>query len=286
MDWDDARFFLAILRSGSLSRAARELGCSHSTVRRRIGGLEATVGVPLFVASSEGLVATDAAREALPQAEALEHAAHAFARQLSGRSEALTGRLVITTLDVLAEWVAPSIGLFAARHPAVELELISDNRYLDLTRREADVAIRATNNPSESLFGRRVGRFDFAPFAARRLVERCGAELEALPWGLYAASAGAVLTERWYRGWSNQPPLVRVTNGRALFALVRAGVAAALLPEMMGADPDLVRLGPVVEALGVDVWCLTHYDLRQSARVRAFMDCVAETAQRTPRGPP
>ena len=167
MSWDDARFFLAVLRSGSLSGAARQLRCSHSTVRRRLQALELAVGVQLFVSANDGLAPTDAALEALPHAEALEQAALDFGRQLSGRSEALAGRIRCTVIDALTDWIAPAIALLGERHPAIEVELLSDNRYLDLARREADVAIRASNRPAPSLFGRRVGRFEYAPFASR-----------------------------------------------------------------------------------------------------------------------
>lgn len=277
MNWDDARVLLAVLRTGSLSGAARSLRCSHSTVRRRLDALERSVGVPLFVASSGGLVPTDAARAARPAAEALERSAVALDRQLRGHTGELTGSITVTVLDALVAWLAPALRELGRRHPHLTVELRTDPRYLDLDLREADVAIRATNAPAEALFGRRVGRFAFAPFAAPSLIARFGSELRDLPWALFTERAGAVATEAWFRREvGERPPSVRVTNGAPLVSLVRDGVAAALLPVGMHAVPDLVQLGPVVDELGCDLWCLTHADLRHSAPVRAFMDCVAK----------
>lgn len=208
----------------------------------------------------------------------MELAATELARQISGHSESLSGTIRVTTIDVLAEWAAPAVGMFCRKHPDVNVELVTSNRYLDLARREADVAIRASGHPSEVLFGRKVGRFDFAPFASRSLVERAGRRLEDLPWALFVAESGAVLTENWYESWAKRPPRVRVTDAAPLLALVRAGVAAALLPVSMSRDNQLVQLGPIIEGLGVPIWCLTHSDLRASARIRAFMDAIAEHA--------
>ncbi|MEM9068147.1 MAG: LysR family transcriptional regulator [Myxococcota bacterium] len=279
MNWDDAKIFLAVLRAGSLAGAARELGCSHSTVRRRLEQLEAALGSALFVTSHQGLLATDAAREAAPKAEAIEEAVLQFRRELSGRSSALSGKVTVTTIDALAEWLAPALAAFRHQNPGVQLELVLSTRYLDLSRREADVAIRATNEPNDMLFGRRVERFEFAPFAAKKLVDERGADVSQLPWVLYTEESGATLTERWYREVAgDREPFVRVSSGAPLLALVRSGYAGALLPLTVGGDPRLVQLGPAIEGLGVDVWCLTHNDLRHSARIRAFMECVAEFA--------
>lgn len=279
MDWDDARFFLAVVRTGSLAAASRLLQCSHSTVRRRVAMLEESVGVRLFVATSEGLVMTDAALQAVPKAEALEDAALAFERQVSGKSQQFSGRIVITTIDVLAESIAGTIATFKAQHPQVELNLVSDNRYLDLSRRGADVAIRVGQSPDTSLFGRRVGEFRFAPFAAQSLIDRHGRNPEDLPWILWDERARATLTERWYRSVApGREPIVRTTSAGTILALAAAGVGAAIAPTFLGRRMGLVQLDDEVESLSTDIWCLTHYDLRQSARIRAFMQCVAETA--------
>lgn len=279
MDWEDARYFLAVARSGSLSGAARALGCSHSTVRRRLNGLEEALGATLFVSSAEGLALTDAAREAVTLAESLESVALELERRLAGEGRVDAGRLVVSTVDVLADAIAPSIAQFRASYPGVELVLISDNRPLDLSRREADVAVRVGDPRDSSLFGRRVGRFEWAPFANPTLAARYENRLTECPWIGWEESAGATATEAWYRSLApSKKPAVRVSNGAALITLVRAGIGFALLPTTLGRNHGLVQMAPEIDDFATAIWCLTHFDLRHSARVRAFMRALAETA--------
>ncbi len=276
MDWDDARYFLAAFRGGSLSAAAKTLGCSHSTVRRRLQGLEDSLGTPLFVASPDGLVPTDEAREAIPHAESIEGAAMSFARHLSGRSEALTGRVVVTTIDAMVDWLTPGILAFHRAHPHIELELLTGISPLDLARREADVAVRMTNKPNPALFGRKVSQLQFAPFATKKLARKYKGREHEIPWILFSESAGAVLTEKWYRRFSGgRAPVVRVSQGNALMSLMQSGLGGGLIPTSL-ATRSMVQLGDAMPELASDVWCLTHYDLRHSTRIREFMRCVAE----------
>lgn len=279
MDWDDARYFLAVVRAGSLSGAARELDVSHSTVRRRIAGLEDAVSNQLFIASSEGLLPTDAARACIPMAEALENAALSLERQLGGTSPEFRGSIRVTTIDTLAEAIAPTIAAFKKAHPRVELSIYVDNTFVDLTRGAADVAIRMGAPNDEALFGKKVGSFRWAPFAIKRLVTRARGRLQDIPWGLWVLENRAAATEAWFKQrFGDTPPLVRVSTGSTMVSLVQAGVIGAVLPVSLGERLRLVQVEDEIESFRSDIWCLTHSDLRQSARIRAFMQLVAETA--------
>ncbi len=276
MDWDDARFFLAAYRNGSLAAAAAALGCSHSTVRRRLAALERTLGARLFTATSDGLIPSDAAAAAYPLAEDLEAAAARLADRMAGDARELTGRLLVTTIDGLVYLLADSIRAFTSRHPRVDLILNTDNRVLDLARREADVAIRMSNRPSEALFGRRIGSLDYAPFAAPSLAAAHQDAPQRAPWILWEERLGATATDDWHRRWSGDGGgVLRVTSGVAMLALARAGVAGAALPIPIGVRAGLTQLGPPIDGFRTDVWCLTHPDLRYSARVRGFMEIAA-----------
>lgn len=276
-DWDDARIFLAAYRSGSLLGAAQALGVSHSTVRRRLAGLEQRIATKLFEATSEGLVPTDAAEVAFVAAERIETAALAFGAQLGGEARDIVGNLVVTTVDGLAAFVAPIIANYQRANPEVALTLNTENRMVDLLRREADVALRLSNNPDERLFGRRVGTVSYAPFAARRLVKRHGTEIDKLPWILWDEAAGAVETERWYaQRAKGRPPIARITNAVALLALAEAGIGGALLPLPMAQQTKLVQIGEPVKGFDTALWCLCNYDLRHSERIRRFMEQVVE----------
>lgn len=280
-DWDDARYFLAAYRKGSLSRAAGSLGVSHSTVRRRLAGLEASLGVKLFTPTGEGLVPTDAARAAFAPAERVEEAVTHFGGRLRGETRDLTGSLIVTTVDAMANVLAPVVRRYRDRHPMVTVILDTDNKRLDLRRREADVAIRITDRPDDDLFGRKIGVIDYRPFADASLIERYGQAFDNLPWILYAASAEARGTEAWFHD-SVRPstPPVRVTHTAAMVTFAFEGVGAAVLPEPCGLAAGLVPIGDVISGFRTDVWSLCHRDLRASDRVRSFMALTADMLAR------
>jgi len=278
LDWDDARIFLAAYRSGSLLGAAQILGVSHSTVRRRLAGLEAALDARLFTATPEGLIPTDAAEKAFAAAERVETAMITFSEGVAGDARDLQGALVITTVDGLVYIIAPAISAYADKHPNVRITVNTDNRFFDLARREADLAVRLTNAPDETLFGRKIGVVAYAPYATRSLIKQCGKAFAELPWVLWDASAGATGTEQWVNKHAGgAAPAARVTNVTSMVSLARAGVGAALLPVPLAKSAGLVQLAEPVPGFDMDLWCLCHRDLRHSERVRAFMDQLAET---------
>lgn len=277
-DWDDARFFLAAYRAGSLLGAAKVLGVSHSTVKRRIEGLERSLGVRLFAPTGEGLVPTDAARSALDVGEQVEQSIGLFGDRLAGASREISGSLIITAVDAMAAMMAPIFRQYAKQFPKVSLTLYTDNRPLDLSRREADVAIRITNKPDEDLFGRRVGDCEYRPFASQELVQSYGKRISDLPWILWDHSAGATGTEAWFKKTiKGGLPIIRVTNTTAMISLVRESVGAAVLPEPCGLAAGLTPIGAPIEGFRTGIWCLCHQDLRYSERVRRFMDEAAHS---------
>lgn len=143
-DWNDARLVLAVSRTGSLTAAAKGLHVDHSTVFRRLAALEARLGLPLFERGPGGAYqpTTAGARAALA-AERMEDEALGMARDLAGQDRRLTGRLRVTCSETLAyQLLTRHIARFRAAHPGVVVELIVDSRVLNLSRREADVALR------------------------------------------------------------------------------------------------------------------------------------------------
>ncbi len=276
-DWDDARIFLAAYRAGSLMGAAQTLGVSHSTVRRRLASLEAALDMKLFTATPEGLVATDGAETAYAAAERIEAAVASFSDRMTGDARELQGSLVVTTLDGLAEYLAPIMARYAATYPRVDMTLNTENRFLDLARREADIAIRLTNSPGERLFGRKVGAVDYVPCAAPQLFERYGRDVADIPWILWDRAARAVGSEKWYAERSDgRAPIARVTNAVAMLSLARAGLGGALLPVPLAVSAGLTVLSDPIDDFTTTLWCLCHQDLRHSQRIRRFMDLVID----------
>ncbi len=277
MNWDDLRFFLEVVRRGTLSAAAEQLGVNHTTVSRRLKALQERAGVRFLDRLPSGWAPTPAGSELRVIAEQMEEQAHTIDRLVLGRDDRLRGTLRVATIDMLAVTHTQDIADFGRRYPNIQLEVSVDNRSVSLTKREADVALRVANAPPEHLIGVKVGRLEYAPFAAAKLVEESGGAAggyRELPWVSWDERLGARMTEAWMQ--RNVPGLRVVARYDAtvvLHAAVRAGVGAALLPVSLARRaPELVRLGPAIAGFGVDVWLLTHPDLRTTARVRAFMD--------------
>ncbi len=280
VNWDDLRYLLALKRVGTLSAAAKELGVNHTTVSRRLQALEEELGTRLFERQPSGYLATPAGTDVAEVAERMEHELHALDRRVLGRDNRLVGTVRVTTVDFLAVRLASAVGEFTRRYPGLMVELAVENTTANLSKREADIAIRITNTPEDQLVGRRLFRAEFAPYAAESLIERMGGrtDLAAYPWVGWDLRMNARITEEWMN--TNVPSasiVCRVDTSLSIFAAVEAGVGVAFLLCGEGERrANLRRVGPVEPSFAMDVWLLTHPDLRQTARVRAFMDYVAE----------
>lgn len=276
LDWDDLRVFLAVARSRTLSGAARKLGVNQTTVTRRLEALEATLGVRLFDRSQTGVKPTPAAAEVVSVAERLEENVASIERQIAGQDMRLTGELRVTTIDMCAYYDVELFETFASRFPEIELELSVGYFPRNLTRREADVAIRWTDKPPEHLVGHQVASADYAIYGAKSLLENHSdrAALDELPWIDWDITNNARLTALWMR--KHIPPtqvVCRYDMALALHAAIRSGMGVGFMPCAYGDnDPLLKRIRPVEPDFCIGIWLLTHPDLRSTARVRAFME--------------
>lgn len=287
MSWDDLRYVLAVLRERTLSAAGAALGVTHTTVGRRLRAIEEALGVRLFDRTPEGFAATPAGEDVARVAEGIEAEVLALEGRVMGRDARLQGALRVATMDMLLRRYQGVIAGFCARYPSVELTVVSSDEAASLERREADVALRLSNSPPPHLVGRRVARVEFAVYASRALAERVGADVPegALPWGAlpWLGWDRRLDTGRWHDGWlAEHAPGARVVlrldaASVQLRELVRAGVGAHFLPVWEGAaDDGLVQVGPVVEGAARDVWLLTLPELRQTSRIRAFIDHMVD----------
>jgi DNA-binding transcriptional LysR family regulator len=276
LEWDDLRFVLALQRGQTLSAAAVTLGVTRTTVGRRLRDAEQKLGVRLFDRTGEGFVATVAGEELAETALRIEGEIHLTEGRLLGRDAELRGRLRASTVDFVFAGFPDVFAGFIRRYPGVDLTVGVTTEQVSLIRREADVALRLGNNPADGLVGRRVGRVQFEAYAARALVERvgAGAPLAAFPW-LHSDERS---DGRWLDGWlAKHAPGASVSMRSDDYAVrrraVSAGIGVHFLPCFDGdADPDLVRVGVRLAQEARDLWVLTLPDLRNSSRVRAFMD--------------
>ncbi len=273
--WGDLQAFLAACAAGSFSGAARSLGVGHATLTRRLHALEAALGAPLFRLEN-GRPTPTATGQALRlnlagMADRLDEAT-AAARHADDQ---LQGVLRLTTTDTLLQGLlAPHLRRFRAAHPGIRLQVTIQNPFLNLSRRDADVAVRGTNHPPDNLVGRLAGRIRTGPFAARSYLRTRPAPhvLEALDWVAPDDSLAHLEQAKWLRRHIDPARIVLRMDSLVGMAeaVARGHGAGMLLCPLAARHPELVPLAEPDDALDTQIWVLSHPDLRQVARVRAF----------------
>ena len=281
--WDDFRLVKTIAEAKGLAGAAERLAVNHSTVFRRLGQLEEALGVKLFERHRTGYALTAAGEEMSSLAERMEEDVASFARKLAGQAISPAGELRITTNDtLLTHLLTPIFSRFLAQCPDVRLDVVLSNQALNLSKRDADVAIRATDNPPETLVGRRAATIAWALYGRAADFPKAGVDsahvdLSGQRWVSLADSFAAFKAVRYVR--EQGPPermVYKVNTVLGLTEAVEAGIGIGPLPCFIAdARPGLVRLAPPDPDFSTGLWLLTHPDLRHSARVRAFLDFVA-----------
>ena len=277
-DWDDLRYFLAIDRSGSIAAAAKYLGTSHSTVLRRVAKLEEKLGARLFERLPAGYAMTSAGERLRTRLDGVAERIEGAQRELSGLDTRPSGTIRITSTDTLAHGLLmPHLRAFREAHPAIRLELVLNNAFLSLTKREADVAIRPSNRPPENLVGRRIGRVRTALYAARTHA-RASRDWQSYDWVVPGEGLAHLDQSKWVA--ANVPPervTATVDSLLAMVGAVRAGLGIGfLLTFLADGHDDLVQLAAPDPALDTEIWMLTHSDLRDVPRIRLFMNFIHE----------
>lgn len=269
------------MRGGSLSAAARALDVAQPTARRRIEALEKALGVVLFTRSPSGLTPTEAALSMAPHAESMDATARALARAVSAPADEARGTVRLTASEVVgAEVIPEALAALAEAHPGLDLELVLSNRNEDLLRRDADVAVRMVPPTQEALVARRVGEVEVGLFATPGYLRARGAPACHADLGAHAllgsdrergtidalAAAGIALRPRDFT--------FRSDSDLAQLAALRAGlgIGACQLP-LARRDPRLRRVLPEL-TFRLDVWVVTHEDLRHVRRVRLVFDAL------------
>ncbi|WNL43247.1 LysR family transcriptional regulator [Halomonas sp. PAMB 3264] len=278
--WDDLQIVLAIAQAGSLSGASRQLRISHATVFRRLNALERRLAVTLFERHRQGYTPTPSGEDMAATAERVQREIHGAERRLAGQDIALTGSLRITTTDTLfTGLLSPVLTTFRQRYPAIELEVALSNQRHSLSRREADIALRPTHAPPDTLVGRYLGDIALAVYGLGKHWEDVHRHvtlktLSNQAWIAPDAHLGDAILEAWM---ADKGAAYRVDSLLGIQVAIRDGAGIGVLPCYLGeSDEALTRLTAPIEALATPLWLLTHPDLRRVARVRAFMDTVSE----------
>ena len=274
------RHFLALARTGSVRAAGSALNVSHSTVARRIEALELRLGVKLFDRHRDGYLLTDAGNEMVATAERVEREMVALERSLAGQDARLAGPARVTCTDpYLAKLLLKGLAGLCEQHPGIELELDADAKYLDLSKREADVAVRALGlqvSPPEHLIGRQLAPITVCTYVATAHAARLDPERFS---DVRLISSHQRKVMETIVASSTYPGLSLWGSFDSMPVMIEAavcGLGLVLLPTYVGdLEPRLQRLAKPDLRHMADFWLLSHGDLRDNARLRAVRECIS-----------
>ncbi|MEM7135979.1 MAG: LysR family transcriptional regulator [Myxococcota bacterium] len=286
MDWNDVRYYLALARLGSVRAAGAKLGVSHSTVARRVEALEERLAARLFDRNRDGYALTDAGRRMLPGAERVEREMLGLERDLVGQDERLAGPVCITCCDeYVSEMIVDELTPLCEAYPDIELHIMPDSRSFDLSKREADIAVRTLAlgaQPPEHLIGLRLAPVVCASYVATRHAPRLDPDREGTSprWVAFdeRSQVEALIADSSY---PNVPPWGSFASLGAMVQAAHAGLGLVMLPCYVG-DPDLAlrRLAqPDLRHLA-ELWLVSHPDLRDNARLQEARACVTRAFKR------
>lgn len=282
-DWALVRSFLAVIDSGSLLGAARQLRKHQPTVSRQVAQLESQLGVPLFERTGRGLVPTSAGLRIVDAARAMAAAAASVRTAVERTNTAVQGTIRISCSQVVATYLMPPLLIrFRRQHPDLQVDLVSSNAVSNLLRREADLALRLVRPTQSSLTARRIGEMSFGAFASRNYLKRHPAPtrtgqllthelvgLDSDESQIQALRAAGVEATREHFS-------LRTDDQVAAIEMVRQGAGIGFLPH--GVARNCAELVPVLESMvspKLPMWLVVHREIQGSARVRAAFDFLA-----------
>jgi DNA-binding transcriptional LysR family regulator len=282
-DWDLFQSLHAVLEAGTLSAAARLRGLTQPTLGRHIETLEQRLGSPLFLRSPRGLQPTDLALELKPHLHDMSAAASAAVRDASGLANSLGGSIRVTASEIVGvEVLPPILTSFRETNPDIIIEMMLSNVLEDLSRREADIAVRMAPPTQSALVARKVGEVDLGFYATPEYLARHGApsslaELEQHAMVGFDSPARSV---RDLPGFSmpidRELFSFRTDSDLAQLAAVTAGFGIGVSQPPIALRRGLVRVMPDVTVFRLGVWIVMHENLRGSRRMRAMFDHLVD----------
>ena len=283
MEWSDIRLFLAISREGTLGAAARKLGLTQPTMGRRLKALEEAMGRKLFQRTRDGFVLTDEGTLVLSHAERMEEEALALIRELTGSDGQIDGQLRVSCSDWFGIHVlAPILADFSKQYPKVTIELLTDARLLNLSRREADLVFRIRPFTEPEIISRKLMTVPYGLYAAAGLQDPAYDD-DDLPLITMDEAFGSMPDVAWLKQLFPVAPIAMRSNNRDVQArLCLGGGGLAVLPRPLGDSLEkLRRLDPPTSPPSRDTWLGYHQDLRRLPRLRALLDMIIQSVGKT-----
>lgn len=283
IDWNDLQYILAVARDGGYAAAGRRLGADPTTVGRRVRAIEAALNAKLFERATDGQMRpTEAGEAVIARAELVEVQVGGLSEVVEGLEAAVCGSVRVTAVPMLVNRVLiPALPALLARFPDLRIALIADSRDLNLSRRDADIAVRLAR-PGDSvgnrIIARRIGMLRYATYAPAA----CKDEVEDLPWVAYEDAMSALPQAQWIDATAPRRggfAATAVNDAESLLQCVKAGIGRSLLPCIIAdREESVVRVNFEDTALPErEVWTLTHPDVRHLARVSAVLAWIEAT---------
>ena len=275
MNWDDLRLFLSVARSGSISGAAKQLGVQHSTVSRRIKQLEEKLGARLLERKTSGYELTTAGKDVEQAANRIEHEVIGVDNTLLGIDTNLVGTLKVTAINNMASSVLmPIFADFNRAYPEIDLHIMVSNSDASLSQREADIAIRLTNSPTDTLIGKRVVTVASTIYGSKEYLKTIRKQKLDPKWigveccGFHKAWTKQSCNDHSHNFYSDDTLLT--------LSALKEGLGVSYLPCFMGdSEPKLARYCEPDSVHNLGLWILIHPDLKRTARVLTFRDYIS-----------
>jgi DNA-binding transcriptional LysR family regulator len=286
LSWDDFRYVKAIADTRSLAGAAERLHVNHSTVFRRLGQIEEQLGSRLFERGRAGYTLTASGEQMVELAERMGDEIVSFERKVTGQDLRPSGELRVTTSDVLLlHFLGEVLAGFRRAYPEILVDVLVSNQRLNLSKRDADVAVRATYHNPDPQSGSKVAHIGWAVFGSTALAAQ---HLDPITdagrydWVSFSDQVALARATKWLKDRAADKRVVyKVNTMIGLAEAAAGGIGLVLLPCYVGAAvAGLARLSPILPELEGELWVMTHPDLRNTARVRAFVEYCAEAVAR------
>jgi len=278
-DWDDLRYILAVVQRRTFVEAAKFLNVNQTTVARRIKGVEQKIGVSLFTVFKNGVEPT---QDCLNLAQIAEKIAANVADaevKLLGKDRELSGYILVTAPDYFLYHYSSIFKAFLEQYPMIQLELKASYNVYNINKREADIAIRVTHNPPGHLLGKKLGEMQFAVYGSQEFSGVSEDNFQNFPWIAWEPSVPSsripnnLIFERVDRDCIK----TFVDNMCILQKLIQEGVGLSVLPTHVGDNlPGVVKYSQAPDDNKLGLWVLTHMELRQTARIKAFINFLVQ----------
>lgn len=276
MNWDDLRIFLAITRTGSISGAARKLDVQHSTVSRRLQQLEKKLAVRLFDKKRSGYEITAAGENLKLAAERMEREVLGLDSSLLSSDQNISGTLRVATVNNIASsFLMPILASFKKLYPHIYLQVTVSNTDISLAQRDADVAIRITNSPTETLIGKRIALLASTAYTSRSYLKSLKKHASTPQW---IGANCCTYHKHWTKTLSkDHDSHFHVDDAILTQQAIRQDLGIGILPCYLGdTDSNLCRYSDPIDDMDLELWFLVHPDLNNTARVKVFRDYIAE----------